>query len=201
MSLESDPLVKETSPHEATSLVDLLHSLNVDKHWDAIAFTDGSGSGPTEPGGYAACVVYRRKAGIQTITGWLSACSSQHAEVRAVYELATQLHRQNSGQRSNGFQCHLVTDSKYVANRLAQINKDPSKALASKSHTLQWVGIQHASRYGVNIIPHHIGRNSNPLMSLADDLSRKTKLTSVDRTALVDECLVDCESNFKIYTQ
>ncbi len=199
MSLHSDPLNQRVSPYEAGSLSELLFSLEIDNNWDAIAFTDGSGSGPIHPGGYAACVVYRRKSGIQIITGALSACSSQHAEVRAVYELITQLHRQKAGQKRNGFQCHLVTDSKYVATRLDKINHDPSQALVAKSHTLQWVGIQHASRYGIKVYPHHIGRNANPLMELADDLSRKARLSTEEYDKRVDDCLAECDTNFKLY--
>lgn len=192
-----------SDPAAAKSLTELLQALRPDKgRWDMIAFTDGSGSTDEFPGGYAAAMVFRRKAGIHLITGSMSNCTSQGAEVRAVFELANTLVASKLGLTDGGFKVLLVTDSQYVATSLASINKDPVKAIVMKSHRVLWLGIQYAARVGIRIEPHYIGRNSNPLMVLADDASKAARKAFDTKAmeALTAKAMDDCKAGFPLAT-
>lgn len=198
-----DQIAIATDPATAKSLTELLQALRPDKgRWDMVAFTDGSGSTDEHPGGYAAVMLFRRKGGIHLISGSASNCTSQGAEVRAVFELANALVTAKLGLTDGGFKVMLVTDSQYVASSLASINVDPVKAIVMKSHRVLWLGIQYAARVGIRIEPHHIARNSNPLMVLADDAS-KTARKAFDSSAMEDLkniAMEACKANFPLAT-
>ena len=178
MSLKPDEsLLADVKPELATNLREFIFALKPEGGiWDMLVCTDGSGSTAKHPGGYAAVIVDRRKAGISVISGAMSNCTSQSAEVRAVFELANLLVAAKFGHRKNGFRVLLVTDSQYVASALKKILEDPVKALATKSHTCLWLGIQYAARVGIRIVPHYVPRNSNPLMTLADEASKAARI-------------------------
>lgn len=188
-------------PAEAKTFTSLLQALRPDRgRWDMVACTDGSGSTDALPGGYAAVMVYRRQKGIHVITGSASNCTSQGAEVRALYELANFLVATKVGHTDGGYCVQLVTDSQYVATSLSAINADPVRALATKSHRLQWIAIQYAARVGIRFTPHYIARNSNPLMTLADSASKAARL-AFDAAAIETLRLnaeLECEASFPL---
>lgn len=161
-------------PADHSSLAAMLRSLDI-RIWDVIAFVDGSGSKRGSSGGYG--VVFRTRTGrFQILHGGISSTTSQEAELRAVFELINTLLAAKLNETERGLTVHAVTDSSYVAKRLAAI--DPLRILDTRTHTVWLAGIVEATRRGVRIIPHYVPRNSNPLMTLADELSKWGRLTN-----------------------
>lgn len=204
MSLKSDePLEIRSDPAEARSLHELITAIRPDRgRWDMIACTDGSGSTNAKPGGYAAVLLDRRKPNIHLLSGSMSHCSSQNAEVRAIFELTNYLVQQKVGFRAAGYHVYVITDSKYVESVLTAIRKNPVAAVETKSHRLQWVGIQYAARVGIILHPIHVGRNSNPLMTLADAASKVARLSATpeDMVELVNATVAKCSQVFPLVT-
>lgn len=201
-SLKADSLFKgKADPETAEDLASLLIAIRDPKHvWDAIAFTDGSGTISGAPGGFAAVIIYRRLAKPVFIEGSLGDCTSQAAEVRAVYELMNHLVESGAGNKTGGFNLYLVTDSGYVASRMQKLNVDPVAAVSSKKHVMSWVGIQHAARVGIHTTTTHLHRNKNPLMRLVDHASRNMRLAYplVELQTVKDKELAFCDKQFPL---
>ena len=197
----SDSIRLRPPVEEATSLIELLRSVRQPEHpWDAVAFTDGSGMTMETPCGFASVTLFRRSSRPLWLTGSVSNGTSQIAEVRAVYELLQYLMQAKVGNRQGGFNLYLITDSKYVADTLSRINKDPIRAINTKSHTMLWLGIQHAARIGIRTIPTHVARNKNPLMTFADEASRvgRQLFDAKPFTELLEDAIRQCEVSFPL---
>jgi len=179
-----------------SSLFNLCVGLGIAR-WDVIAFTDGSGSSRRFSGGYG--VVFRTHDSMfQTLHGGLSNTTSQEAELRGVFELVNYLLAIRKNERSNGLLVHVVTDSTYVANRV--VNLDPLSSLDTGKHTMLVGGLLEASRRGVKVVPHYVPRNRNPLMTLADSLSKLARFANTAETAsdLLDQTLSTCDEAFPL---
>lgn len=168
--------------------------------WDVLAFSDGSGSSRKNSGGFG--VVFREHDSIfRTLHGGISNTTSQEAELRGVFELVNYLLSIRKNEMSKGLLVHVITDSSYVANRIA--NLDPLSSLDTGKHTMLIGGLLEASRRGVRVVPHYVPRNSNPLMTLADSLSKLARFANTAETAsdLLDATLSQCDTEFPLSIQ
>ena len=170
MSLEPGHKIgaKQTDPLLAKSVGQLLSSLGA-KSWDVLIVTDGSGQRLDKAGGFSSLLVMRRTANYLLFHGQVSNCSSQEAEVRAIFEGVNALVRMGLHLRLRGVRAHILTDSEQCATQLAKT--DPLAVAATKHHPLLWAGIRQAARLGIQLNPHHLPRNSNPLMTLMDTIA------------------------------
>lgn len=147
--------------------------------FDAIVFTDGSGSRKDMPAGWAGLIVQRTETRPICLTGSHKSVSVQEAELRAVFDCLSHMVEQKLGDRSGGYRVSVVTDSSYVAGQLARLSMDPVSLMNFKRHKMLWTGIQFAMRVGLVVSSHHVSRNSNKYMELVDTLSKTARL-SVD---------------------
>jgi ribonuclease HI len=179
-----------------TSLRDLCIGLKIAR-WDVLAFTDGSGSSRKNSGGYG--VVFRtRDSMFQTLHGGITNTTSQEAELRAVFELVNYLLAIRKNEVTRGLLVHIVTDSSYVATRLK--NLDPLTSLDSGKHTMLVGGLLEATRRGVKVVPHYVPRNKNPLMVLADSLSKLARLANAYDLSdgFLEAALQQCAKDFPL---
>jgi len=177
-------------------LKDLLVSLGVAR-WDVLAFTDGSGSTRGKAGGYAA--VYRtHDSAFRTLTGGIESTTSQEAELRAVFEVVNALLVTRKNEQSGGLLIQLVSDSRYVVDKLASL--DPLSSLDTGKHTMLIGGLLEAARRGVKVAPHYVPRNQNPLMRLADHLSKVGRLANSLEThePRLAATLSECDKEFPL---
>jgi hypothetical protein len=194
--LAAKSLLDGYKPDIDRSLSDLLVGVGV-VGWDVIAFVDGSGSKQTAPGGYAA-VFCTKTSMFNYVAGGITNASSSEAEMRAVFELVNYLLRTGHNRKHGGLLIQLITDNTYVANTLAQL--DPLSSLDATKHTMILAGLMEATRLGVRVVPHHLHRNRNPLMVLADALSKQYRVAN-DRTRgdqLLAKALAVCETDFPL---
>lgn len=194
--LAATSLMDGYKPDIDKSLNDLLVGVGV-IGWDVIAFVDGSGSKQSAPAGYAA-VFCTRTTMFNYVAGGVTNASSSEAELRAVFELVNYLVRTGHNRKQGGLLIQLVTDNTYVANTLAQL--DPLSSLDATKHSMVLAGLMEAARLGVRIVPHHLHRNRNPLMVLADALSKQYRVAN-DRTRgdqLLAKTLAVCETDFPL---
>jgi len=190
---------EDPRPEDATSLRELLTTLPGSRRWDALLFTDGSGSTRARAGGYGG-VILRKKGKPLAVAGSVTACTSQEAEVRALYETLLKLQLLRETRKSGGYHVYVITDSKYVADKLTAICKDPIEVYRAKAHHMLWLGIQHVTRHGIRITPVHIHRNENPLMVFADSVSKRARksVEAIGIEPLLSNMLKYCEEHFSL---
>lgn len=194
--MKATPLREQVQGNSHRSLADMLISLGVAR-WDVLAFTDGSGSSRGRSGGYAA--VYRTHDSLfRTITGGIDSTTSQEAELRAVFELVNSLLAVRKNEQSGGILIQLVSDSRYVVDKLAALH--PLTSLDTGKHTMWVGGLLEAARRGVKVAPHYVPRNQNPLMRLADRLSKVGRLANSPEKhePMLAATLSECDKEFPL---
>lgn len=188
-------------PEDAADFAQLLLATKANA-WDYFVCTDGSGSTPDKPGGYGAVILSRRSTTPVLLAGSLNRCTSQQAEIRGVFETVNHLVNLKAGEKANGAQVYVITDSQYVADKLPAIIKEPASMFTTGKHAVVWAGIMHARRVGIVLHVRYVARNSNPLMTMADRLSKEARaaVLGVDTEMLAQTLLQQCEQSFSLTT-
>lgn len=193
--------MENTTPTE--SRPDIAPAPSVRSHvggWDIVAATDGSGSTPENPIGWAAIITDRHRAGIHTICGHAKFGTSQEAEVRGVVELVNYAMAHRPKEWQGGYYVRFFTDSSYVHQVISAL--DPHRIFAAKSHSHLWAVIAQARRRGIFLQADLLPRNSNQLMICADHASKAARKAEIEfqKSALVlkiEEVINDYNSQQK----
>lgn len=168
--------------------------------WDFILFTDGSGSSAELPGGYGVVVVERKVGKIELLYGAANRWSVNKAEAHAVFEGLSYVMLRKAAEKIGGSRVFVITDSTYVANTLNDVVKYPTTTFAISTHQMVWSGVLQARRMGIMVKAIHVPRNSNPMMTAADTLSKlaRQQIKAADTVDTLTKLYADCEQNFKL---
>lgn len=158
------------------SIIDLVKQLGVvGSRWHVLAAVDGSGSIVNRPIGYGSVIAHKSPYKVATLVGSAAFGGVQEAEVRAVLDLCSYLLRNRPAAFESGYYVHVMTDSSYVHSMLSDM--EPTRLVKAKAHPHLWQGIAQLSRRGIFITPHLLPRNTNLLMTKADELSKLARKT------------------------
>lgn len=165
---------------ELTKLSLLLTWLNLaPSEWDAIIFSDGSGSRWTHPAGTASVIILREEYRYQVIRMGMSHGTNNVAEMLAIAYPLLWLHevyRKNIS--TNGMKVHVLTDSQVTANIL---NTLPSLPLITvNSNRPLWHMLLATVRGGIWVHAVHVPRNTHPLGTLCDELAGRMRKLAAD---------------------
>ena len=141
---------------------------------DAIIVCDGSGSvwDVTEASrgmGWGAKLMLSNSAESADFWGSASAGTNNVAEILAMLHPLLYLEQLEAGLKENGCQVHVVTDSQYVAGI---VNSNLLKRLQTlDKNSILWYAVFGATRCGLVLTAHHVGREDLEVQKMAHDLS------------------------------
>ena len=166
---------------------DVLSSVGIRNHWDAVIVCDGSGSGWGIGAGWASVVTTSNLRRSPLLTGAFSLGTVNIAEAMGVYQALMWLDscgRQNMADSSGRIlRIHIISDSELIVN---QGNK---KAVAKGPNRTIWRAIREYEREGWDLKFHWFGRDQIQLNQLCDHASRQARLAmeAIDVSSLLED--------------
>ena len=171
---------QKLTPQEVVSAAKLRRYLGIDPNkCDAIIVCDGSGSvwDATEASrgiGWGAKLMLSNS--VESVDFWGSASSGTNnaAEILALLHPLLYLEQLEAGIKEDGCQVHVVTDSQYVAGI---VNSNLLKRLHTiEKNLMLWYAVFGATRSGLVLTAHHVGREDLAVQKLAHDLSHFSRV-------------------------
>lgn len=149
-------------------------------NWDAIIICDGSGSvwdttDKSRGMGWGSKLILANSAESFDFGGSATAGTNNIAEILALLQPLWYLEHIEAGLREGGCQVHVISDSQYVVQA---INGDLLKFLhkVEKNRSL-WFSVFGATRSGLVLTGHHVGREDLAIQKLIHDISHQTRVS------------------------
>lgn len=179
--------IKKLNPKELVTLEDLLEYYDISTNsWDYLIIGDGSGTTWQHEMGWGSALIARSDRSRKSFCGGMSNGTNNMAELMQVlHPLMFLANNTNFDDKPEGLIVHVVSDSEYVVNGLKQQN--PIWVSQLKLNRELWMAIHMARRRGIEIIGHHIPRNSTGLSTLGHNLANKARISQIGLLASVAE--------------
>jgi hypothetical protein len=154
---------------------------------DVVAIVDGSGhaKGSFLEGGSGGVYIVKKpnaKPKLYKFYAGYSHCSAYESELRAVVEVLQICVKLQHAEYQNPINVGLLTDNYGVAKTLGLDDgvSNPANLWKAMSRNprlgVWWSSVSYALRNPIKLYPRHFKRNSNELMSLADNMSRNARI-------------------------
>lgn len=159
--------VAPKTTEEITTFLSFRRFFKIDKNWDAILSTDGSGKTYDKTVGWAGTLFLKSEQEPKPIGGCLTEGTNNVAELMAVFQAAMFLANNDYGVKELGFNLYVISDSTYVVNGLTKLNDSSEDggtiwATGRNTNLPIWLGLLGCRRQGIIFHPRHIGRNQLP---------------------------------------
>jgi ribonuclease HI len=188
-------LLKRLELSEVKTVEDLLKHYGIRQtDWDYLIIGDGSGTGWDKEIGWGSTLICKADNSRKVFFGAMSSGTNNTAELyAALHPLTFLVNNMNWADRPEGVKVHVITDSKYVADGLTHDN--PIWVASVAKNRELWMAIHMTRRRGIEIVGHHLPRNSIELATFGHTLANasRTRLIGV-LTELRNKERSECES-------
>lgn len=168
-------LIKKLALNEVKTLEDLLRYYEIGANdWDYLIIGDGSGQTWKDAIGWGATLICKFDGSRKVFYGAMSNGTNNTAEIHAVlHPLSYLANNINWQDRPDGIKVHVVSDSENTVNGLNKDNPIWVAGLAANREL--WMAIHMTRRRGIQIIGHHLPRNSVDLAELGHELANASR--------------------------
>ena len=188
-------ILKRLELSEVKTVQDLLRHYNIsNSDWDYLVIGDGSGTGWGETMGWGSTLICKSDNSRRVFYGAMSSGTNNTAELMAaLHPLSFLVNNLNWADRPQGIKVHVVTDSKYVADGLTHDN--PIWVAGLTKNRELWMALHMTRRRGIEIIGHHLPRNSIDLATFGHELANASRKRLIGvLTELKHQESNECES-------
>lgn len=178
--------INKSSAVEADSVEKLLEQYGITpQKWDYIIIGDGSGTVWQQALGWGSFLIDKQAKSVEPFSGAMSNGTNNVAELMQVlHPLMFLANNVNFENKPEGIVVHVISDSEYVVNGLKQTN--PIWVSQLKLNRELWMAIHMTRRKGIEIVGHHMPRDTQAFNRMAHDLANAARkrhigvLTDVD---------------------
>jgi ribonuclease HI len=159
---------------------ELLEYFQIEDHlWDAIVIGDGSATTWEREAGWGSLLIRRDDVHVKAFHGGMSCGTNNLSEILAI--LHPLMFLVNAAEvRNGGYRVHVISDSQYVINGLADDKLLVSPTL--KTNRELWLAMFGVVRQGLVITAHHIDRDQLDYQRVCHDLANLSRKSQIGLT-------------------